>query len=82
MIDHRDELTCPGSKLAADKLAISAVHTLVTRLQTESAADWLATYCNAFKFPMLGGDGGALMSFNIVSGGRDRGTLQPLTHAV
>lgn len=54
--------------------------TLVTYLQKESVADRLATYCGAFTFPMLGGDGGALMSCNI--SGRDRGMLQTVTNAV
>lgn len=54
--------------------------TLVTHLQAESAADWLATHCGAFKFPMLGGDGGALMFYNVAS--RDRGLLQIVTNPV
>ena len=67
-------------KLAADELAISVMDTLVTYLQTESVADRLATYCGAFTFPMLGGDGGALLSGHI--SGRDRGMLQTVTNAV
>ena len=56
--------------------------TLVTHLQAESVVDQLATYCGAFKFPMLGGDGGALMVYTIVNADRDRGMHQTVTNAV